>query len=215
MSIPPKEPKIYHITHVDNLSKIIAEQAILSDAQMIARGNGNANVGMSAIKQRRLRLPISCLPNLCVGDCVPFYFCPRSVMLCVIYYQNNPSLKYVGGQDPIVHLEANLFEVVEYAGLTGKRWAFSLSNAGSNYAEFRDKLEELVEINWEAVAAQNFRASDIKEGKQAEFLFNGSFPWSLVKRIGVKSNTVKIQVQTVLDKSVHKPQLDLMRDWYY
>jgi hypothetical protein len=106
MSIPPKEPKIYHITHVDNLPKIVADQAILSDAQMIARGSGNANIGMSDIKQRRLGLPISCLSNFYVGDCVPFYFCPRSVMLYVIYRQNHPSLTYKGGQDPIVHLEA-------------------------------------------------------------------------------------------------------------
>ncbi len=215
MSIPPKEPKIYHITHVDNLSNIIADQAILSDAQMIARGNGNANIGMSDIKQRRLRLPISCLPNLCVGDCVPFYFCPRSVMLCVISYQNHPSLPYKGGQNPIVHFEADLFEVVEHARVTGKHWAFSLSNAGSNYAEFRGKLEELDEINWEAVAAQDFRASPIKEGKQAGFLLQDSFPWSLVRRIGVKSNMVKAQVQTFLNQSVHKPQLDLMPSWYY
>jgi hypothetical protein len=105
--------------------------------------------------------------------------------------------------------------VIEHTRVTGKPWAFSLSNAGSNYAEFRGKLEELNEINWEAVAAQDFRGFAIKEGKQAEFLLDGSFPWSLVRRIGVKSNTVKTQVQTVLDQCVHKPQLDLMPSWYY
>jgi CxxC-x17-CxxC domain-containing protein len=38
---------------------------------------------MNKIKERRLKLPLSSHFNLFVGDCVPFYFCPRSVMLYV------------------------------------------------------------------------------------------------------------------------------------
>jgi hypothetical protein len=40
---------------------------------------------MSTIKQRRLALPVTCHPDDHVGDHVPFYFCPRSIMLFVIH----------------------------------------------------------------------------------------------------------------------------------
>ncbi len=72
-----------------------------------------------------------------VGACVPFYFCPRSVMLYVIWRRNHPQLTYLGGQEPIVHLEANLLEVVDWADRERHRWAFTLSNASSLYAEDR------------------------------------------------------------------------------
>jgi hypothetical protein len=58
---------------------------------------------MSTIKERRLRLAIECRPGLRVGDCVPFYFCPRSVMLFLLDRGNHPDLTYRGGQGPILH----------------------------------------------------------------------------------------------------------------
>src|SRR5437867_12770070 len=78
MTTPPARPKIFHITHVDNLRSIVAAGELLSDASMIARGGPLAGIGMSTIKQRRLALPVTCHANDHVGDYVPFYFCPRS-----------------------------------------------------------------------------------------------------------------------------------------
>lgn len=103
---------------------------------MIARGGPSATIGMSNIKRRRLALPVRCHPGDRVGDYVPFYFCPRSVMLFVIYCANARELTYRGGQGPIVHLEADLRAVIAWAEEAGRRWAFTLSNAGANYAEF-------------------------------------------------------------------------------
>jgi len=131
---PPAQPKIYHITHVDNLASIIADGGLLSDAVMIAQGRPTTAIGMSTIKQHRLQLPVDCHPGDRVGDYVPFYFCTKSIMLYVIDRANNPDLSYRGGQGPIVHLEADLHDVVAWADASRRRWAFSLSNAGAGYA---------------------------------------------------------------------------------
>ena len=156
---------------------------IWSDARMRNRVGLGTTIGMSAIKQRRLNSPINCRPGLKVGDCVPFYFCPRSVMLYVIFKANHPQLEYYGGQSPIVHLESDLHEIVEWAEKDNRQWAFTLSNAGSSY--FRDccDLNQLGEIDWDAVQARN--RSERKEGKQAEFLVEEAFPRSLIRRVGV------------------------------
>lgn len=50
-------------------------------------------------------------------------------MLYLIFRQND-ELSYEGGQEPIVHLEADLAETVAWAEANDKRWAFTLSNAG-------------------------------------------------------------------------------------
>ena len=101
---------------------------------------------------------------------MPFYFCPRSIMLYIIYCGNHPNLAYTGGQSPIVHLEMDLNSVVQWCEDNDRCWAFTKSNAGAYYTSFFKDLGQLDQIDWEAVAAHDFRAPDIKEGKQAEFL---------------------------------------------
>lgn len=215
MSEPPARPRIYHITHVDNLTSIIADRGIISDAAMIARGGPATVIGMSTIKQRRLRLPVDCHPGDCVGDYVPFYFCPRSIMLFVIHRANYIELAYRGGQDPIIHFEADLHRVVHWAEGDGRRWTFSLSNAGAVYARFRRRLEDLAEIDWNAVTATDFRPPAIKEGKQAEFLVYGDLPWILVSRIGVRSNAIRARVDQALHGMPHRPPVEVLPGWYY
>lgn len=212
---PPAQPKIYHITHIDNLQSIIADGELVSDAAMITLSKPAAAIGMSTIKKRRLLLPVECHSGDCVGEYVPFNFCPRSVMLFVIYRGNHPELSYRDGQGPVLHLEADLHSVVAWANTVNRRWAFSLSNAGASYAEFRANLADLGQIDWGSVAATDFRSPDVKEKKQAEFLVHGSFPWSLVTRIGVHSLGIWQQVDVALRLAAHRPVVEVKPDWYY
>src|SRR5690606_33086889 len=124
-------------------------------------------------------------------------------------------LSYRGGQEPILHLEADLREVVAWAEGGGRRWAFSLSNAGALYTEFRSRLDQLGEVNWAAVASTDFRAAEVKEGKQAEFLLREFFPWHLVRRIGVWSESIRAAVDRALSGTQYKPVVEIRRDWYY
>jgi hypothetical protein len=215
MPQPPASSKIYHIVHVDRLASILADGCLQSDAAMVGRQGTGTIIGTGGIKQRRLTLPVSCHPGRYVGDFVPFYFCPRSIMLYVIWRANHPELAYRGGQGPIVHLEADLTRVVAWADANGCPWAFSLSNAGALYTQFRSRLDQLNEVNWAAVAATDFRPTDIKEGKQAEFLVHNAFPWALVERIGVLSQGVAQRVAQEVQGAQHRPTVEVKRDWYY
>jgi ssDNA thymidine ADP-ribosyltransferase, DarT len=210
----PTPPLIYHITHVDNLPPILTDGGLFSDRVMAERGGPSVTVGMSSIKLRRLTLPVKCHDGDFVGDYVPFYFCPRSVMLYLIYMANHRELAYRGGQGPIVHLEANLEEVIAWATAQHRRWAFTLSNASAIYTEFRSTLLDLEDINWTAVDAVDWQAQDVKEGKQAEFLIHEWFPITLVRRIGVQSNAVRERVLQTF-KDYDTPPVVTKPDWYY
>ncbi|MDY7807558.1 DUF4433 domain-containing protein [Burkholderia stagnalis] len=211
----PANPKIYHIVHVDRLASIIASKALWCDGRVIRQGAEGTTIGMSDIKRRRLEeLTLeNSHPDLFVGECVPFYFCPRSVMLFLIHMRNS-ELAYKGGQGPIVHLEADLHEAVAWAEEYDKRWAFTLSNAGSYYFEDRCSLDDLDEINWKAVDARDWRGG-LKEGKQAEFLVENRFPWRLIRRIGVHSGQIYRQVLNMLPEDGHRPNVEVKNDWYY
>lgn len=214
----PAQPKIFHICHVDRLPSIVGDGHLWCDAEMVQRASAGTaagtTIGMSSIKERRLRdLTLTSHPGLHVGACVPFYFSPRSVMLYLIHRGNHAELGYRGGQTPIVHLMADLHRTVAWAEAENLRWAFTLSNAGSYYFEDRADLTQLDQVNWTAVRATDWQAC--REPKQAEFLLERRFPWSLVEGIGVISESVQVQVTRALMGKPHQPPIRVMRDWYY
>lgn len=215
----PERPKIYHIIHVDRLPSVLADGCLWSDAVMVGRPGTGSVIGMSDIKRRRLTLALASHPGLHVGECVPFYFCPRSVMLYLIWQANHPNLEYRGGEGPIVHLESDLHAAAEWAEQTGQRWAFTLSNAGAYGFEDRGTFDAIDEIDWDAVAARQWSGngipSSIRHGKQAEFLVEQRFPWELVERIGVRSRDVAPRVAAAITGAAHRPPTEIRKDWYY
>ncbi|MCY4614253.1 MAG: DUF4433 domain-containing protein [Nitrospira sp.] len=209
----PDEPKIYHIMHIDRLASIVADDYLWCDAKMATRTSSGTTIGMNGIKERRLTNPLHSHSGLRVGDCVPFYFCPRAVMLYVIYKANHPELDYRGGQGPIVHLEADLRQTVVWAERQQRRWAFTTSNAGSRFFDDYADLADLDKIDWDAVHATDWR--QCQDGKQAEFLVQDSFPWAMVSRIAVNSKEIYAKVQLVLREARHRPPVEVKPDWYY
>ena len=212
MGVPP-EPKLYHIAHVDRLANI-AVRGLLCDARVEREGIAGTKIGMGRIKERRLtELTLQSHPELFVGDCVPFYFCPRSVMLYVISRANSQDLDYKGGQGSIIHLRADLQAVVAWCNAAGRKWAFTLSNAGSRFFEDRADVESLSEVNWDAVGAVSWRTC--RDEKQAEFLVEESFPWDLIEYIGVYDEATYRRVLLSLRGVDHRPPVEIVKSWYY
>ena len=211
----PTEPKIYHIVHVDRLASIISDGYLWSDAEARRRDVGGTAIGLNRIKERRLNeLTLDSHPDLFVGDCVPFYFCPRSVMLYIISRGSDPDLDYRGGQGPIVHLEADLRQTVARADANRRRWAITTSNAGSYYFEDYSDLSKLDVLNWDAIRASQWSGERMGP-KQAEFLVELSFPWDQISRIGVQSAEVGNQVLQDIQLASHRPTVEIKPGWYY
>ncbi|MCL4796168.1 MAG: DUF4433 domain-containing protein [Bryobacteraceae bacterium] len=211
----PESPKIYHITHVENLPQMV-DAVLWSDAECLRRNVNCTIVGMSEIKRRRLEeLEVACHPGTKVGQYVPFYFCFRSIMLYLLFRGNHVDLAYRGGQRPILHLEADLGGVVAWADSVRRRWAFSNGNAGTKYTQFCSDIDQLAQLDWTAIGATNWRDPIVRERKQAEFLVEESFPWELVNRIGVIDAQMAETVTQVVSVARHRPDVVVERNWYY
>ena len=76
---------------------------------------------------------------------------------------NHPELEYAEGQEPIIHLEADLRESIAWANDSRRRWAFTTSNAGSYYFEDFSDLNRLDKINWDAVNASKWSGSGVDQ----------------------------------------------------
>lgn len=207
----PKDPakvQIYHITPIANLTAIVANGKLLSDAALASTEHDV--IGYSHIKERRLsEYRIPCCGNRFVGEFVPFYYCPRSPMLLII--NNGKTGKPIGYQREIVHLVSTVS-----AGIaTGHQWAISDGNAGAAYAQFKSTIAMLDEIDW-GIINSNSWGGDRLHRKAAEFLVADSFPWASITEVGCIDEATRSRVQQVLTQAgPHVPNVTVRRNWYY
>jgi len=200
---------IYHITHVDNLSRIVSDGRLWSDSQRIARGFPSTNIGYSHIKERRMKRPVLVSAGGTLGQYVPFNFCPRSVMLYVLSQGHE---NYSGGQQPIIHLVSS----IQPAIATGRQWFFTDRHADLGYAQQIGSLDALDKVDWQVTPLQQWGGNtEIKEKRQAEFLMHDWCPWTAITGIGVINDTTADQVTKIFAGTAHRPQVTVRRDWYY
>lgn len=212
----PANPKIYHITHINNLPKIVEAGCLWSDRQRLQQEFNCDLIGMPTIKSRRLNnIDVSCNTGTKVGDYVPFYFCPRSIMLFIFHKKNHPDLPYRGGQEPIVHLQADMGKCAKWATESSRPIAFSTSNAGSFTADFYKRRADLEKIDWQAVNTHDFQGREVQERKQAEFLIFKTFPWSLVEHIGVFDQNTEVLARQAVKTATHQPSIRIEKSWYF
>ncbi len=206
-------PKIYYIAPVYNLKSIIESGYIFSYSKIKKSDKyKNANIGLNNIKERRLNNCFESYPDLKVGQCVPFYYCYRSVMLFLIYMKND-NLSFKDGQEFIVHFEFDMFKVVEWAKRNNKRWVITDSNAGSYYFKDSNKIDFLKELNWNAINSLDWGGKDkIKHEKQAEFLVEEKVDFNLVERIGVFDIEMLNEVKKIVNKDI---KVEVCNNWYY
>jgi hypothetical protein len=205
----PKNPAIYHITHVDNLASIVKAGKLWCDSQRIAKDLEVTNIGYEHIKERRLKRVVDKAAGGFLGDYVPFNFCNRSVMLYVIYRGHE---NYAGGQRRVVHLVSS----VQSAIATERPWAFTRIHADLGYAKFYDDLSDLKHVDWEVMPLTWWSDDEgTKERRQAEFLVHRWFPWTGIESIGVRDDTIKEEVERIIGRKKHKPPVTCQRDWYY
>lgn len=212
MSVPER-PQIYHIVHVDRLKSIIQEGFIWCDTKVLAQQFPGTTIGMPTIKEQRQARSLRSASHLMLSDCVPFNFCPRSVMLYVLHKGNQPELSYRGRQKPIIHLRADMREAVAWAEDEGLHWAFTTENAVAASAEDYASWHQLGRVQWEAVGAKDWQ--NCKGPKQAEFLIQDRFPWELISRIGVRTQETRERTLNVLQSASDRPPCTVEPGWYY
>jgi hypothetical protein len=150
-----------------------------------------------------------------VGACVPFYFCPRSIMLYLLNKGDHSDITYRGGQEPIIHLETRVEAVIADALRRGRRWAFSDKNAGTFDTEFQSDASGISSLDWVAINNNDWRDAAVRERKQAELLIEEFVSFSVVQRIGVRSAKVADAVRAHLAASPHRPEVEVLPAWYY
>lgn len=201
-----EEHWLYHITEIKNLPAIAAG-GLLSD---IALGPApHAVIGYNHIKRRRMtEYKVPCSPGTpFVGNFVPFYYCPRSVMLYTINAGRTGLAP--GCQKDIVHLVTTVGDAIRH----GANWAISDGNAGAAHTSFYSEPAAMALLDWAAIRSTSW--SGKQHQKAAEFLVRDSVPWTAIRGIGCYDNDAHDRVVAALAAAAHRPTVKVIRNWYY
>ncbi|MCK5241328.1 DUF4433 domain-containing protein [bacterium] len=209
----PREKYIFHITHIRNLPGIIRTGGLYCDNERLSRGINNLSIAHQEIKDRRARRQVSVAAHGTVADYVPFYFAPRSPMLCAIHHGN--VVGYQDGQEKVVYLITNITEACN----CGQAWCFTDGHAEMLPSEFYDDLNQLSQINWNVMRSKYWNdtpdAPDRKRQRQAEFLVHKCYPWSKVLAIAVMNNMATTEVEKHISMADFKPRIVVKSGWYF
>jgi hypothetical protein len=209
----PSGQKIYHILHYDRLPSLLSTGFLYSDKYVRENNLPGSKIGYQLLKDRRLTNFLSSYQDLAVGACVPFYFCPRSVMLYTLDMKAGYN-DYQEGQNPIVHLEFDLTRAISWAVANKRRWVLTTGNASTRFFDDFSTVEGFARIDWQAIAATQWK--QVKDQKQAEFLVEESFPLDLVECLGInRVQATAQQVSKILTNTSYASKLQYRREWYY
>lgn len=203
---------LYHITHLDNLASMITNGALLPINALREDRADYSTIAHESIQDQRSNTAVPCGPGGVLHDYVPFYFAPRSPMLCAIYYGRVPSCP---NQEDVVHL-VSAAEVILAAGLG---IAFTDGHAIMAWTEFYDDLSDLDKVDWPLMEAKywsdKLEDMDRRRRRQAEFLVHESMPWELIAEIVVMNQSVEAKVREILMREGDTTPVQTRRSWYY
>ncbi|RUS93012.1 hypothetical protein DSM106972_097600 [Dulcicalothrix desertica PCC 7102] len=204
---------VYHITHIRNLQSILQLGGLIANNRLKQQQISYQDIAHGSVQDRRALIRVPCAAGGCLHDYIPFYFAPRSPMLYTINKGNVEG--YTEGQTPVIYIITEA-EIIAANNLV---FAFTDGHAVMDYSEFYDDLQFLNMIDWDIMRERYWNNTpsdgDRRRRRQAEFLVHQFCPWSLIAQIGVINNTVKSQVEQILQNFNCSTPVKVYPSWYY
>lgn len=213
----PGRTPVFHIIPIEKLASVL-EHGLLCDEQSQERFGPQeqldaAHAGLKAYRRNTL---VQVAQGGSLDQYVPFYFGPRSPMLCATYYGQTEYSRSGRGQAGMIHLVCRLETLIrDSPGM----WCFVDAHVTRGWAKFGDTLDELdARVDFDVMTLKYWSDPDeIKAARQAEFLVHGVVPWKYVEIIVVMADEVAAEVKAIVDASGsdHHPDVRVRPPGYY
>ena len=204
---------IYHFTHRENLSSILATGALVCDRSCQDDNLTRTSIGYSNLKLRRLRTRVEVDPGGTLGDYVPFYFGTKSPML-LTYRDGNVTGK-PEDQDNIIYFATTVENIVERQ-LT---YVFTDGHPVQEPKAFFNDVTEIGHVDLGLMTKPMWNDTDSDPDRmrrrQAEFLVHQKLDWSDIRAIGVRTVAARNWVQQTMGQLTYKPRCYIRPTWYY
>ncbi len=186
----------YRITHIDNLPHILAH-GILNKNHPKACGT-YLQIGHPEIIDVRSNKPVKIAGHGFIGDYVPFYFTPKSIMLLNILTGYQEPIVPKRSPEDILVIRCNIHTLANQDG----PWFFTDGQANDAATSHYNDLKHLDTIDWDIIYDCNFKKSDGNTERprkyQAEFLVHNQVPVHLIESLCVYNEKAEKKVLELL-----------------
>jgi hypothetical protein len=206
-----KEGRIFRITHIDNVPWILdhglrCKSSKIQDPKFVP-------IGLADLIRKRASRPVEIKPGGLLGDYVPFYFTPWSIMMYNIStgygdVKKQPNEKIVVMVSSVHRLIKMHLQVL-----------FTSAHAYMQESEYFDDVNKLNRIDWALLQSRDFKKDPEDPGKQgryqAEALVHRHVPIDALLGIGCYD----LKAKAKLDAEINRRHLSLavktVAGWYF
>lgn len=188
----------YRITHINNLT-------LLLQNGIVSRHHPNANnnyidIGNPEIIDVRSATPVKINNYGMIGDYVPFYFTPKSIMLYNIITGYWHPLVPKRSRSEILVIRCLISNLA-----TLPQWYFTNGQGNDMASSHYNDLADLNQIDWQSIQNSDFSKSDGDYDRprryQAEFLVHGQVPLISIESLNVYNDQTANVVTSVLNQN--------------
>jgi len=190
----------YRITHIQNLP-LILENGIVNKNHRDADGN-YIEIGNPEIIDVRSTTPVRIDGYGMIGDYVPFYFTPKSMMLFNIITGYRAPVVPKRSRNEILVIRCLITDLTKLT-----KWFFTdgQANIKDGTVKHYNRLSHLPEIDWESIQQSNFTKSDGDYDRprryQAEFLVHSKVPLKAIESLNVYNQQAADYVNEVINEN--------------
>jgi hypothetical protein len=207
----PDAAHIFRITHVRNVPWILAhgldcKSSNIADPAFVP-------IGMSELIEKRSTRAVPVPPAGSLGDYVPFYFTPWSVMLYNIKTGHNNVTRRANPE--IAILVSSLHTLKRF----GVDFVFTNGHAYMQETDYFTDLANLGEIDWEILRRKDFQRDPEDPGKigryQAEALVHRHLPVGALHGIACYDDATKSMIETQVQRQNLELPVKAIPQWYF
>jgi len=210
-ALGPQTAHIFRITHAANVPWILRHGLHCQTSNII--DPNFVPIGMPDLIDRRATHPVLLGPGGTLGDYVPFYFTPWSIMLLNIKTGFNNVIQRPNSE--IVILVSSLPRLREI----GASFIFTNGHAYMQETDYFDDISDLDRIDWDLLRRRDFKRDPDDPGKlgryQAEALVYQCVPVDAL--LGIVC--YDLQVKAAIEREVQGRNLPISvkarPDWYF
>jgi hypothetical protein len=185
----------YRITHIENLPLILQRGIVCKRHPMAS--TEYINIGNRDVIQVRDNEPVRLNGYGNIGDYVPFYFTPRSLMLFNIITGYWAPLVPKRNKSDILVIRCVITELAKL-----EKWFFTNGQGNDMVSSHFNDLKQLEEIDWDIIQKSEFSKSDGDYDRprryQAEFLVKDSVPVDSIESLVVFNQAAADKVAQTL-----------------
>ncbi|MBL8875401.1 MAG: DUF4433 domain-containing protein [Phycisphaerae bacterium] len=207
----PEAAQIFRITHVRNVPWILAHGLHCRASKSV--DPDFISIGSSELISKRAAHPVPIAPGGTLGEYVPFYFTPWSIMMYNIRTGYGGITKRPNGE--IVMLVSSLPRLAEL----GLPFVFTNGHAYMAGTEYFDTLAEINQVDWALLRSKNFKRDPEHPERfaryQAEALVHHHVPVEALVGIGCyDEQTASSLTEEVANRGLKTP-VKAIPGWYF